>query len=238
MSSLSTHTHTTEVAQAAPDVSARAQAIREVVEKRGIKSLYHFTRAKALRGIHEMGGLLTREEVEQLPPDYWHFSDQSRLDGRPNTVSLSIGFPNYKMFYGKRISAAIDDGDWVVFKICPSVLWEKPALFFQINAATGWMIETPEDELNDSIALEACFDPYVRSRHKNYGRTVKTESYYTTDPQAEVMIQDSIEAPYVQGILFHSQESGQHWVRQCPGLFESYKCLVGPDFFKQRRDFR
>jgi hypothetical protein len=112
------------------ELAAREQKFRPIIERRGIKSLFHFTRLENLPSILERGLLPQQdnEDVEMM------ISDQKRFDGRLDCVSLSISFPNSEMFYLLRIKR-YPDSTWCVISLKPDILWSIPCLFFSHNAA-------------------------------------------------------------------------------------------------------
>jgi hypothetical protein len=75
-----------------------ASTVQEYVAEREIDCLVHFTRASNLDSILQRG-LLPRDIL--MVEGYNDFNDQYRHDGT-NAVCLSIGFPNYKMFFSLR----------------------------------------------------------------------------------------------------------------------------------------
>ena len=81
--------------------------IAELAKAKEIKYLVHFARVENLPSI-ALYGLISRQLLVQnnLPHFY---NDNLRLDNLPNTISLSVTFPNYKMFFKYRGS-----NKWVV----------------------------------------------------------------------------------------------------------------------------
>ena len=94
---------TTRVA-AQYDDKRRKQDIRRICLDRNITTLVHFTRVRNLRSILK-NGLLGRSTLEAWPlerqPEY---NDDMRLEGFREAICLSVGFPNYRMFYKYRIT--------------------------------------------------------------------------------------------------------------------------------------
>lgn len=76
---------------------SRKEAIKKIIEDRKIPALTHFTSLSNLESILE-NGLYSRDKVDESV----EVNDEMRLDGRKNTISTSIGFPNSKMFYKYR----------------------------------------------------------------------------------------------------------------------------------------
>lgn len=176
-----------KVASASPRISppgeADAAAIREFVRERGVSRLVHFTRAENVERIREQG-LLPRTALELGEPRP-RFPDSYRLDGHKDAVCLSIGFPNYKMFYKYRRESE----GWVVFEIEPSVLWTHPCAFFPKNAATNECTSRPLSDFVCVSALRAMFDG---------NRPSDLRADYPTDPQAEVLVFGTIESRLIR----------------------------------------
>lgn len=125
--------------------------IQEYATERGITHLVHFTRACNLETILQLG-LVPRDTLKKT--DFAHFNDQYRLDDT-NAVCLSIGFPNYKMFYGLRKNHP--NVDWVVLAICPSALWMLCCAFCVANAASSEITRTPLEQRCNLAALQSMY---------------------------------------------------------------------------------
>jgi len=96
-----------------------SKEIAKLVSERNIGSLLHFTHLNNLEQILR-SGLKTRQQIDGLKPRVM-VNDQVRADGRLDTVSLSIGHPNSRMFYKYRIQT---EGHWAVIAVRRKVLWE------------------------------------------------------------------------------------------------------------------
>ena len=127
--------------------------IKKFAEERGIPCLVHFTRWENLDGIIE-NGLCPRLLLECLPYDA-AINDKKRLDGRIDSVSLSIAFPNYRMFYKYRIHHWQHGG--AVLEIHPSVLWEYECAFCRHNAADSRILRTNIDSLKTIEAFKGMY---------------------------------------------------------------------------------
>jgi hypothetical protein len=167
---------------AVPDAPRRTP-IEHEVRRRGISSLYHFTRAENVAGILREG-LLPRNA---LPPDAL-ISDLQRLDGRPHTVSISVSHPNSKMFYAKRCNGP-EDAIWVVLELSPSVLFEKRCVFSHTNAASSSVSSRPEDEL---VTPEAFCSIFKRGLGQE-----DMPLDIASDGQAEVLVIGAVESRYI-----------------------------------------
>ena len=128
--------------------AARKNAIKRIVQERGISYLLHFTRLQNLDGILEHG-IYPNSRLGELP-DGVAINDHGRWDYHPDSISLSICFPNHLMFFKYRNES---QDEWVVLVISPSVLWESKCAFCKHNAADGRISCLPVNKIDDHNAL-------------------------------------------------------------------------------------
>lgn len=168
--------------------------IKEFIEEKGIKSLYHFTKSENLYNILKYG-LLSRATLDNNEIDY-DYNDEKRLENKLNAICTSISFPNYKMFYKYRQEEP--NSEWCVIELDPSILYEKNCLFCISNAASK--SETNRNDLCKTglNGLKLLFDAD--------GRSVDLASKFTTNPQAEVLVLGNIEQKYIKRIVFDTNK--------------------------------
>lgn len=145
--------------------------------------IVHFTKVDNLESIFEYG-IRSVEQLDLLSINYLN-SDLYRLDGKLNGISTSISFPNYKMFYKKRMESP--NTKWAVITIKPKIIIDKlDSEFYASNAANGMysLIDAPTS--NDDLLGMFCEE----------NRDPLIPNSYTTDPQAEVLINNSIANNY------------------------------------------
>lgn len=195
----------------------------KIIYTRGINHLVHFTNIKNLHSILTYG-LIPVSEQSSSNIESFH-NDLDRLDQRLNCTSLSIDFPNYKVFYKKRMENQRER--WVVVAIDINILFsnKNTAYFCCTNAASG-SITCIDENLCTSNAFEKMFADRVEDR---YGDTVDRKllnlsNNFTTNPQAEVLISNTISTEFIKGVYFDNNED-----------IESYKCLYGEENLKQYR---
>ena len=75
--------------QHSPDVA--------LLQNRGVKHLYHFTNIDNLSSILRHG-ILSVNKLRSNGIKYF-YNDPNRYDGNPDAISISISFPNSKLFY-------------------------------------------------------------------------------------------------------------------------------------------
>lgn len=159
-----------------------------ILRNRRITRLVHFTPADNLESILE-NGMLSRSYMDQNDFDYW-YTDDNRIDGKLDCISNSITFPNYKMFWRKRHEG--EPIDWIVLSIASDILVDKfDTEFYRRNAAANDPLKYKYEPTSNE-ALEFMFYPEDRDP--------SIPANYTTDPQAEVLIKDSIDTSYITRI--------------------------------------
>lgn len=205
------------------------EEIKNEIEKRGIKRLVHFSRLENLDSIIEFG-LWPRTALDELKVRYI-YNDDSRMDGYSDASCLSIGFPNYKMFYYCRMKN--DKENWIVLTLSPDILWQKDCAFCHKNAASRDVACIP---LHERKKTEAFFKLFEDGENFPKRSALRIPISYPTNPQAEILVFEPIEAEYIKRIVF-----------QCPILakkaeikYEKYgiKSIFQPKFFSPRGDFK
>lgn len=165
--------------------------IRQFAEEIKVPALVHFTPLGNLASILEHG-LLCRRDIG----DDTEINDELRLDGRENTISASIAFPNSSMFYKYRQEKS---GLWAVVAISKRVLWDLDCLFCKHNAADARISRLPDEYLGSIDAFKSMYDEHASlpSRAEQ-----KLREYDPTDVQAEILIRDHVPAKYIVGVVF------------------------------------
>lgn len=159
----------------------------KILRERHISKIVHFTKVDNLENIFEYG-LCSIELLNSLGINYSP-SDLYRLDGKLDKISTSISFPNYKMFYKKRMEDT--SVDWAVITIKPKLIVDKlDSEFYIDNAARGMYPHSLMPTANRD--LERMFHASNRASH--------IPSYYTTNPQAEILINNNISTGYFMNV--------------------------------------
>jgi hypothetical protein len=197
----------------------RADSIRAQVEERKIPYLVHFTPISNVRSILE-NGLLSRNSLSGK--DYL-FTDYFRSDGWLDWISLSVSFPNYKMFFAKKNSLKEVAG-WAVLLIRKEVLWDLECKYVMTNAASS---EVRMFRDNRWGSAEAFGEMFGFPEHR-----VGIPDFYTTDPQAEVMIKGAIPSRYI-GVIAVEHQADANQLEEIEGA----QVKVVPELFRWRSDF-
>ena len=169
---------------------------------RGIKILVHFTKIENLPSI-ATHGLLTRKNLDNQAMQY-SFNDDTRRDNITNSLSLSVTFPNYKMFYKYSNASA----DWAIILLdAEKVLANLHCAFNYKNASVNEIKKIPIEERMTLDAFQKMFyEPDGSSRKI---RNLNTNE--TTDPQAEILCLEDIPVKYFVGIVFkNSARANEH----------------------------
>lgn len=174
------------------------QAIQTHAKAIGVPNLLHFTRAVNLPSImtHGLYPIARIAEIGATPA----VNDELRLDGHRDSTSLSIGFPNSRMFYKYRQD---NPGvDWVVLGIHPKVLWTKECAFCRHNAADARISRQDLATLKTAEAFAGVFDEIEGNDSR---QQQKLRAYDPTDVQAEVLVFDVVEPDLVIGAVFETE---------------------------------
>ena len=203
------------------------------MRSRNIDHLYHFTRAENLENILEFG-LMPRDDLDLLsiPSSY---NDDYRYDNCTNAVCTSIEFPNYRMFYSLRKKHP--EIDWAVLWIDANVLFELKCAFCWTNAGDATMFSTPIEYRMGIQAFKGLF-----SNRPNYPQreSLGIPDYYPTNPQAEVLVFDTIPTEYIKYIYFEDSATHDKYADIIPSnICSSWRSdIFGPrgdwDFWKTR----
>lgn len=207
----------------------RTKEIKDFCEAQGIQNIMHFTRAENIESILKHG-LVPRDQIESNLMHYLpKFNDQQRLDGIRNAVCLSIGFPNYKMFYKYRMKCS---GDWGILLVQSAVLYELECVFCFENAASHNVKDIPLSERRTFEALKNLFSDLPGVSRDS----LKLPPTYTTNPQAEVLVLESIPPSFISEIHFINSASYETWQNKIP---EIANFVVNPSspLFNARQDW-
>ena len=177
--------------------NTRAQEIKDFCQKQGIESLVHFTRTE------NIGHIFTHGLVSRIEVDRWREKNEGafplvceklRNKDYRDAICLSISFPNYKMFHEYRQQG----GEWVVIRLYASILWELQCAFCYRNAASEYVRRTDMKKRQSVGALKAMFADIPEGLRAKLG----IPDRYTTDPQAEVLVLETIHIKYIESVFY------------------------------------
>lgn len=166
--------------------------IKQFARARGITHFVHFTNIENVDSILRCG-LLTRlcMDEKQLP---YHNNDAYRYDDLQDSISLSIMFPNYKMFYKLRKEQS--DTRWAVLFLPAEEVLNYDCVFCKTNAANNEISTIPVCQRKGLSAFQEMFYERQDITRKKLG----LPDCYTTDPQAEILVCNNIPPNLIQSI--------------------------------------
>ena len=225
----------TILAEESTEFLSRKSQVQQICAERGITTLCHFTRIENLHGILQ-DGLLGRSLLETRGQQFL-FNDEDRADWHPESICLSISFPNYQMFYRireqKKATQEANDSQWIVLLLDAKVLWELECAFCKNNAARRIISRTPLENRKTPDALKGMFGDFYNIRHQD----LSIPQNYPTHPQAEVLVFDSIPVRYIKAIHFQNETVLGEWRYVNTGPY-SQTLSANRQYFDARKDYK
>lgn len=171
--------------------------INNSIKKRGITHFIHFTNLENIESIL-CYGLLTRSFMDKSNITY-SYNDLYRYDNLDNSVSLSIMFPNYKMFY--KIRRENQNARWGVILLKAIEIIKLNCVFCRTNAANSEVSRIPVSQRKGYSAFEDMF--YERNDISR--AEMGLPSCFSTDPQAEILVCDNIPPKCIEYICVEKE---------------------------------
>ena len=217
------------------------QAEKEAVYKyftkeRGVQYLVHFTPIDNLQSILEHG-ILSRVELERLGVSAIT-PDQERLDFRLDYSSFSVSFPNYRIFYNKRLKTT---HKYAVLLLDPKIILDLPyqsVSYLPENAASNkvWNIR----RYRGLDAAKGMFPEEIMIQGNAIKRAeLGIPDSYPTNPQAEVFIGDTVGAKYIKFIMVNNSDDYQvlKSTLSAPRGKDLPLISIGTGYFSARKDY-
>lgn len=208
------------------------QEIKKFIQDNNITEIIHFTQLDNLESIMEKGllsnDILKKNNIKFIRNDY------NRFDNLENTICLSIGFPNYKMFYKLRYEDKLKK--WVVLIIKPEILYEKTCVFCNGNAASQKINSVSIAQRTGSRAFKNLFYRFVDNNSGMTRDDLKILKKHTTNPQAEVLVFNKIEPSYIKGIVFCNED--RELCKEYTGKYVGVKVVSNNYYYKARNDYK
>jgi len=201
--------------------------MENMIKKHEINHLMHFTNCQNLESIFTYG-LLTRETLDYGEFDF-QYNDNVRADVYEDSISLSISFPNWQMFYS--LQKEHPEIDWAVLVLTPDVLIDKKCAFCVENAAKSSESCKKINEKFGADALNMLFQDYPGKPSRS---SINLQKKYTTNPQSEVLVFEEIERTYIYGVLFKNKRTKEKYL---PVIPDAKKTWINPKFFNCRCDY-
>ena len=197
--------------------------IKKIATQRGIKQLVHFT---ALDHLPEMlsEGLYSRTILRKEKPGDYIYIDEVRNDKKLRWISVSVSFPNWKMFYNQRMNRK-DLDVWVLLILDVKILWELDCMFMTKNAASSSLLK----------GSWASSWEFFNQMFEDENRAPLIPENWTSNPQAEVMVKDRIPANYIKKIVVENKEAKKACKRKCKTNLE---IIINRKLFGPRGDYK
>jgi hypothetical protein len=173
-------------------------SIADVVRRRGITEIVHFTMSKGLLGILAARATLSRVRItdEEILKFIARVNANRVIDsGYEDYVNLSITEINHHFF---DISSRKwhPDAEWAVLSFDPKILSHQDVVFVTTN--NGYPARR---RARGEAGLEAMFAPTVLGYYsQECRRTVRMPDNLTTDEQAEVLYPQRLSTEYLRAV--------------------------------------
>lgn len=207
--------------------------IQYLRSERKVVFFVHFTPVDNVGGILRYG---LRPRTAQSVKGQW--TDPNRLDGQVDCSCLSISFPNYQMLYRKTLERKYS---YVILRISVEALCcldKDDISFFPNNAASSGLIGTFNSHIGLSAAREMFIDTAVYGSKKATRKELGIPSYYTTYPQAEVLVRGTIPACYIKEIVVPQASVRHEVLNACRSNNMNIPVRVDDSLFKPRCDWQ
>ncbi|RRN05528.1 DUF4433 domain-containing protein [Bibersteinia trehalosi] len=183
--------------------------IQDVIKKRNIEFLVHFTRLENLDNILT-NGIIPRNDLlnDKESNGKYICNDNYRYDGKCDYSCFSISFPNDKMFYTLRQNNK--NTKWAVIGFSSEILMKYECLFYPCNAADGRVRDERVELFQGANALENMF--YLE------GREPFLDNCHPTDVQAEVMIRGVVLPSDIQFVVINDESMVNHYQKIFPNI--------------------
>lgn len=213
--------------------------IKEILNKRNIKYLFHFTRIENITNIMKHGIVsVILQRKNNIPSMH---NDEQRIDSKLNFTSCSVGFPNYKLFYNFR-DRKFPKTKWAILVIKADILFSSSNIiyFYSTNAANANSRLRNAKDLSTAYSFENMFCDNITVNENNVvnRKNLQISDCYTTDPQAEILISDIIEPKYIECINFEARSDIEDYIsKNGTDMLKQFKYEVNDKLYKPRKDY-
>lgn len=189
--------------------------MEDIIKKRKIKTLVHFTAVKNLPSILK-NGLQSRKMIAQNGLEAV-YNDLNRYDDRKLYNCLSIEFPNFPMFY--KYYKTYPHRKWCIIGFNINLILELDCLFCFTNAANNIVSKKDNKNFKGKMAFLQLFDKEVCGIKRNERRLYDC---FPTDEQAEVLIKGRIDPKYILGVRFDDKNLVKVYRDKYPSISIEY----------------
>lgn len=159
-----------------------------------IRKIYHFTAQSNLASIL-LNGLVTKYNLQSRHIKFEE-NDKYRFDKCEDSISLSIGFPNYKLLYKLMKNDKLNK--WIVLELNPQILCKYDFVTCKTNAANNTVSSLQLEERKGFKPLKNLFSTNDRKLGLDPGMT--------TDCQSEILMLSDISNEYIDKIIFDNED--------------------------------
>ncbi|MBE5991339.1 MAG: DUF4433 domain-containing protein [Paenibacillaceae bacterium] len=205
------------------------EKIIDEINLRGIEYFVHFTDVNNLPNILNMG-LLTRSTLDSSKLKY-SYNDEVRIDNVTKSLSLSISFPNYKMFYP--ITKKYPERDYCVLFLNALTVIQYDCAFNYTNAASNNCRFIPIENRKTYSSFINMFQDNINGHNRS---ELGLMNYEPTDPQAEILVLEDIPTSCIEFAFFKSSYKYQLYKKIF--INSSIKCWFNEGYFYARHDFQ
>lgn len=203
--------------------------IKNEANIRNINQIVHFTTINYLDQILDEG-IFSRNKLrkDKINSRNYLYTDPNDFGENSDWISTSISFPNYKMFYTKRMNK--DHGQlkqakgWVVIAMKSDILWKLDCRFSHTNAARSKYFTSQS---------YSSYEKFLRMFEDSVLRSPNLQEKFTTDTQAEVLVRDFILPEYIKEIFFEDNISANAFKES---FNPNFKVTVDKSYFYPRED--
>lgn len=187
-------------------------AIRDVVEKKEISNVIHFTRIENLKNILEKG-VISRNKLHE-DEQVFSFNDHYRWDEKTDYSCFSIEFPNIEML--RALEYKTSNKNWAILVFDSQILYNYDCLFYYTNAASNEVRHKNIKEFEDAAALEKLFS-WEQDNRPHY-LCINDP----TDVQSEVMIKDNVDIKYLKFCCINNADFFSQFQHEYPNVNFQY----------------
>lgn len=177
-------------------VPSNRQQIIQDAKQRDIVNFVHITNVENLPSIL-LNGICSKAYLEDNNIEY-DCADAKQINRIEDAISISVTFPNYKMFYSLRQEN--EKVEWVVLLLDAKQVLSLDCAFCYTNASSNEIFNIPLELRKTYEAFEQMF---LRIGHEKYRGLSPNEP---TDPQAEILVFNLIPASFIKKVIFEKYE--------------------------------
>lgn len=206
--------------------------LKNILQRRKIRKLIHFTNIKNLESILK-NGILPRKMLEENGFLY-KYSDDNRIEDRTDCTCLTVEYPNNRMLYMKK-----QKGDKYVILVldAESIILNNSKKYFLFGNAASARLALKNDDLTDASYFEEMFEDGIVWKNKIMYRNSKLPSYISTFDQAEILINGKIDVRDIKEVHFEYETDYNNFKYSCTDKkLLNYFQFVSSKYYFQKRE--